>query len=282
MAKSVFLSLVLSALCAIGARAASPAEIPFHFTDGFICLEARVAQSPEPLSLLLDSGASESVLNLRTAQRLHLPLGNTQTVRGVGVEVAAYHLRGVHATANGVPLTSIPLALDLSAAEQLCSYPVDGLIGVGFFKDRVVQIDYTHHVLRIAPSTKATRVTKADRLPLKVINGVMCVPIGVNESAPRWARFDTGCNDSLHWVVPRPARHGDRNAISIGFITDTEDSSLTSVSFGQHVLNPVKTVLHGRPMFPAEGGLVGNGLLSQFTVTVDYRHGTVLLEDAPH
>jgi len=260
------------------AATTQPVEIPFTFTDGFIRVEAHVSQSAEPLYLLLDSGAGASVLSLRTAQRLHLPLGKTQSVRGVGVEAAARHLDGVEAAANGVTLSPIPLAVDLSSADQLCSRPVDGLIGVSFFKNRVVQIDYIHHVLRITP---AAPVSVAERLPVKMLNGILCVPVGVNDSKARWTRLDTGCNDSLHWVIPRPGSHGDHNAVSIGFVTDTSDTSLTSVSLGKRALHPVKTALHSTPLFPGEAGLLGNGILSQFTVTVDWPNRQVLLEEAP-
>jgi len=257
---------------------ASPVEIPFTFTDGFIRLEARVPQSDEPVYLLLDSGAGVSVLSLRTAQRLHLPLGGTQNVRGVGVDVAAYHLQGVRATANSADLAELPLAVDLSSADELCSRPVDGLVGVDFFRNRVVQIDYTHRRVRILSETPASA---GDRLPVRFINGVMCVPVRVNDSTKRWARFDTGCNDALHWVIPRPAAHGDRNAVSIGFITDDSDTALMTVLLGTHALRTVKTALHGRPIFPGEAGLVGNGVLSQFIVTVDWPNHQVLLADAP-
>jgi len=253
-------------------------EIPFHFTDGFISIEARVPQSAEPLNLLLDSGASASVLDLRAAQRLHLPFGKTESVRGVGVDAAAYHLRGVQATANGLPLAEIQLAVDLRSADDLCSRPVDGLIGVEFFKNRVVQIDYTHRQLRIISSSPAPG---SERLPIKLLNGIMCVPVGVNDSTARWTRLDTGCNDALHWVIPRQGNHTDHGAVSIGFVTDPNDSTLTTVSLGSHALNPVETILHGHPLFPGEAGLLGNGVLSQFTVTVDWPHRQVLLEDAP-
>lgn len=274
---SIF-ALAFAALAALPAAAApqQPAEIPFTFTDGFIRVEAHVPQSAEPLHLLLDSGAGASVLSLRTAQRLRLPLGKTESVRGVGVEAAARQLGGVVASTNGVTLASIPLAVDLSAADQLCSEPVDGLIGVDFFKNRVVQIDYAHHTLRIAAS--APKVA-AERLPVKTINGIMCVPVGVNDSTVRWTRLDTGCNDALHWVVPKPAGHGAHNAVSIGFITDDGDTSLTSVSLGKRSLRTVKTALHGTPLFPGEAGLLGNGILSQFLVTVDWSNHQVLLAE---
>jgi hypothetical protein len=255
-----------------------PLEIPFTFTDGFIRVQARVPQSAEPLSFLLDSGAGASVLSLRTAQRLHIPLGKTESVRGVGVNAAARHLTGVDATANGVMLSNVSLAVDLSSADELCSKPIDGLIGVGFFKDRVVQIDYTRRVLRIGAGAPTTA---SERLPVKMMNGIMCVPVGVNDSTNRWTRLDTGCNDSLHWVIPRPASRGNHDAVSIGFVTDTNDTSLTSVSLGKRALRTVKTALHGSPLFPGEAGLLGNGILSQFLVTVDWPNRQVLLTDAP-
>jgi hypothetical protein len=132
--------------------------------------------------------------------------------------------------------------------------------------------------LRIAA---ATPKTAAERLPVKTMNGIMCVPVAVNDSTVRWTRFDTGCNDALHWVIPRSAAHGDHNAVSIGFVTDDSDTSLTSVSLGKRSLRTVKTALHGTPLFPGEAGLVGNGILSQFLVTVDWPNRQVLLEDAP-
>jgi hypothetical protein len=276
-AAAVALLLFVAALPA--AVASSPTvEIPFTFTDGFIRIEARLPQSEEPVHLLLDSGAGASVLSLRTAQRLHLPLGRTETVHGVGVDVDAYHLRGVCATAEGATLASIPLAVDLSSADALCSEPVDGLIGVDFFRNRVVQIDYTHHRIRLfAPAP----VRATERLPMKVFNGMICVPVGVNDSTPRWTRFDTGCNDALHWVIPRATPPGEHEAVSIGFITDESDTALTTVLLGRQQLRPIKTALHSRPIFPGEAGLLGNGVLSQFTVTVDWPSRQVLLENAP-
>jgi len=276
---SLFPALLLVAAAILPANAATtPVEIPFTFTDGFIRLEVHVPQSVEPLHLLLDSGAGASVLSLETAQRLHLPLGKTENVQGVGVEVAAYHLRGVRASAKGVNLAEIPLAVDLSAAAELCSEPVDGLIGVDFFRDRVVQIDYVHHKLRLSATAPGKT---ADRLPIRFLNGVMCVPLSVNDSPNRWARFDTGCNDALHWVIPRSNPHGDHNAVSIGFVTDESDTALLSVMLGRHPLHTVKADLHSRPIFPGEAGLLGNGILSQFTVTVDWPNRQVLFEDAP-
>jgi len=152
------LALVLFCLAAFAepVLAEPVVEIPFRFTDGFICIEARLAQSSRPLNLMLDSGAGASVLSLRTARRLKLKIARAENVRGVGSEAAAYQFDPVYATAGGVALPKTTLAVDLSMADELCSRPVDGLVGVDFFRDRVVQIDYKRRCLRFI-STFARR-----------------------------------------------------------------------------------------------------------------------------
>ena len=70
----------------LSARAASPSLNEFHFEHrgGLIWVKVSVPQSAEPLNFLLDSGAGASVINLRTAQRLGVKLGQRVDVRGVG------------------------------------------------------------------------------------------------------------------------------------------------------------------------------------------------------
>jgi len=263
---------------ALGGAEPGPAEIPFSFDDGFIIFEARVASTGEPLNLLLDSGAGASVLSLRTARRLKVKLGAAEGVRGVGSQASAFHIDPVRVTAGSIPLPAIPLAIDLSMADDLCSRPVDGLIGVDFFKGRVVQVDYAHRRLRLAGAD--TGSVGGERLPVKVQNGILCVPVGVNDSQPRWTRLDTGCNDALHWVVPRPQERGRRAGVSIGFVTNPNDTTLMTVSLGAQSVDKVKTSLHGRPLFEGEAGLLGNGLLSRFTVTVDWPNQQVILGES--
>lgn len=275
MPKTSLVLLLLLSMAFSAFAGAESGEIPFHFGDGFICFEARVTPTGEPLYFLLDSGAGVSVLSLRAARRLKVKLGVAESVRGVGSQASAFHIEPVRSAAGAVALPAIPLAVDLSMADELCSHPIDGLIGVDFFKGRVVQIDYARRCLRF-PGPEAVPST-GERLPVKFQNGIMCVPVGVNDSQPRWTRFDTGCNDALHWVIPKPQERKGRAGVSIGFVTSPNDTALMSVTLGSHAVNQVKTSLHGRELFEGEAGLLGNELLSRFTVTVDWPHQRVVL-----
>jgi hypothetical protein len=261
----VFLSLAISAV----AR-----DIPFDFVDGYILVHASV--NAHPVTLLLDSGASASVLSLKAVRRLHLRLGNPQPVDGVDAGATAFSIMPVTASAQSTQLGEIALAIDLRNAARLCSAPIDGLIGAGFFDGRVTQIDYANHRLRLlgrAPVEGAT-------LPLLAKNGVYCLPVSVNGSRPRWTRLDTGCNDALHWVVPRVAAAPQRRGASIGFITDTSDESLVNIRLGDLTLPHVAAALHGAPIFPGEAGLLGSEVLSQYRVTIDTREHRILFAPA--
>ncbi|MGA3170861.1 MAG: retropepsin-like aspartic protease [Chthoniobacteraceae bacterium] len=269
--------LMILALSLLGLSAEAARDIPFDFVDGYILLHASV--NAHPVTLMLDSGASASVLSLQAARRLHLALGGAQPVDGVDANATAYDIGPVNATASGVALDEIGLAIDLRNAAQLCRERVDGLIGANFFRGRVTQIDYAHGWIRLLGNAPEQGVS----LPLRARNGVFCLPVSVNGSRPRWTRLDTGCNDAVHWVVPRMAATDGPRGVSVGFITDTADETPVSVRLGRLMLPGVPAVLHGSAIFPGEAGLLGSEVLAQYLVTIDARTpqlGRILLASA--
>jgi hypothetical protein len=270
--------LLFLAMAAFARGAEAPAqEIPFQLHDGFILIRARLRQSAEPMNFLLDSGAGASVLDLRSAKRLRVPLGAPMEVRGVESKSTAYRIPPIQATDRNARIATISLAVDLTNAEKICSEPVDGLIGVDFFANRIVQIDFAARVIRFPAKADPAG---GQTLPIRYRSGTMCVPVSVNGSHPRWTRFDTGCNDALHWVIPRSRDAAPAQGLSIGFLTDTRDQALTSVRLGNQSLECVETTLHGHELFRGEAGLLGNGVLSRFTVTVDAGKRRIVLEQA--
>lgn len=271
---SLILSVLLSILPFSARAAEAPAEIPFNYVDGFILVKAQIEGTGASLTFLVDSGASTAVVSLKAARRLHLPLGGTESVRGVGADALAYHLPALPVIANGVTLSKLHLAVDLHNASALCSREIDGLIGIDFFKGRIVQIDYAKERLQLLKSAPRDF---ACRLPLRVLNGIFCAGIEVNGSQPRWTRVDTGCNDALHWVVPNTSAPETRG-VSIGFITDQQNLTRAAVQLGPVSLGDVQTSLHGEPLFPGESGLLGNGILSKWVVTIDGVHRELSLQ----
>lgn len=253
-----------------------PGEIPFQFRDGLIWIQVAVPQSANRLSFLLDSGANVSVLDLRVAKQLGLKLGRLVEVRGVSVQTFGSWPVSLPGTAAAVPLPENLLALDLGRLSRSCTCSVDGLLGADFFIGRVVQIDFEREIIRLL--REAPTPAGGDTLPLEVRRGVFRVPVGVNKAALQWARLDSGCASGLEWVLADQPASIDSFKISIGLAETRIPQALMNVRLGNQV-HEVLVGVHERELFPAEHGLLGNGLLSRFgRVTVDEPGHHLILE----
>ena len=140
-------------------------EFPIQLREGFIWADVHAEGLTEPLHFLLDSGASVSVINLQTAKRMSLALGKRVCVQGVGASTTGFWPEHWAATAGEVRLPGDYLAVDLSALSGSCECPADGLIGMDFFRNRVVQIDFVARRVRLLPDAPVVR--GGNSLPLK-------------------------------------------------------------------------------------------------------------------
>lgn len=273
--------LPLLALIALAPHAASSAatlsEVPIHFSGGYLWLKVSAAGAAKPLQFILDSGAASSILNLNTARRLGLQLGDPQAVDGVHARSTAYPVDDFRAQSAGVALPRSLLALDFETLGIVCDRPIDGLLGADFFRGHVVQIDYAAGKLRLLD--RAEPGAGAEVLRIKGRNDCFCVPLRIAGRSRQWMRVDTGCNSTLEWFAGRSsfARAGET---SIGLAGGSVPYAETEVEIGNTRLNGVKTGIHEREIFPGEAGLLGNALLARFTVTIDARKKRLILEPA--
>ena len=254
------------------------AEFPFEVRSGLLWVQVNVPRSVEPLNFVLDSGASASVINLRTAKRLGLKLGRRVDVRGVGSATEGFWPQQLTAKAGEVALPREYLALDLAELSRACDCGVDGLLGADFFQGRVVQLDFGERKIRLLRSSEVTG--NAGVVDLKVSRGVMLAAVGVNRGRPQWLRVDTGCASALQWVAGAGKGTSAKGTVSVGLTALNIPTTTTTVTLGEMVFDAVPTGLHQRPIFSGESGLLGNGLLSRFErVTIDTKAGRLVLEN---
>ena len=232
-------------------------------------MESRTSRSDRPLRFVIDSGASRSVIDLATARELKVPLKGRVDVQGVNSKVRGYWPAPLKAETESIALPSEYLALDLSGLSGKCASHIDGLIGLDFFRDRIVQIDFETLTLRIlnnvADDTAAISVSMETR-PCG-----LRVALTVNGRNEQWMRVDTGCVSPLQWVAPqiRPEECLGRR-VAVGLTRLSLAESVTSVELGSVKFEGIKTAIHPRPIFPGEAGLLGLGLLREFKrVTID-------------
>ncbi|HEX6565967.1 MAG TPA: aspartyl protease family protein [Chthoniobacterales bacterium] len=256
------------------ARSETFAVIPFEYRDGFIWIKVNALSRNGPLNFILDSGASASVVDLAQARTLGIAIGKPEKVQGVNGQALAYAVDNFCGTCCGVTLSTSLLAVDLKALSDCCHHSIDGILGADFFRGRTVQINFRAHEVRILKNCDF-ELANCEKLPIKVCNSAFCVPVRVGHGPIQWVRLDTGCDSALEWVRAKEQRSFSKQ--------EPTEQSLSSAKFVTSDLQigkqhyAVRTILHAKPIFSGEAGLLGNGLLEKFCLTIDEPRRQVIL-----
>lgn len=143
-------ALLLGAVCAAAAAAEKEtrfvAELPFRDCEGLICIDVAL-DGNRPRSLMLDTGNANSTLLSEVARELNWTLQPVQ--RGADA-VSGIYSGGEHRVGLGALQAQGGFFVFDRALLGEHRPPVDGSIAVDFFKDRVLEIDYPHHRLRVS------------------------------------------------------------------------------------------------------------------------------------
>jgi aspartyl protease len=260
----------------VSAQAKVPSEISFQYRDGLIWLKVHVAGKSKPLNFLLDSGAGISGIDLQTSRSLGVQLRNRQNVQGVNGQGFGYRVNDLQAVSGGIVLPRSVLAMDLCRLSSYCKRPVDGILGVDFFRGRIVQIDFNEGRVRLLKK-RDLNLANCEILPIKICNDAFCIPVRVGGNPAQWTRLDTGCDAALEWVVSgiERARTG-KTSIALSGAPVRYIS--TSVQLGKQYFSAVPTGVHEEQIFRGEAGLLGNALLSKFRLTIDEPRSRVIFE----
>ena len=198
-------------------------------------------------------------------------------MQGVNGQDFAYRVNDLQAASGGIALPKSVLAIDLRRLSGSCQQPVDGILGVDFFRSPIVQIDFTEGRVRILEKCDPN-LANCEILPIRMCNDAFCVPVRVVGNPAQWMRLDTGCDSALEWAVSKTERQRTGGS-SIGPSGASVRHIKTSVQLGQQGFKAVTTGVHSEPIFPGEAGLLGNGLLSKFRLTIDEPGNTVIFEN---
>jgi predicted aspartyl protease len=257
--------------------------VPFAWTPGQI--EVAVTVNGTPATFVLDTGSEYSVVSERLAHRLALTL----------------ETGGVRDFANGVTLGVGPLTL---TGQRVMLMPFDsfyargrqieGLLGYDVFDRYAVKIDWLGKTLTFwepsdfVPPTVAevVPITFAGRLP--VVSSTL--HLGGDRRLPVRLMVDTGASQSIMLRHPFATQHG-----LLALATrDTTTPSLASgtrrmvelpsdqLTIGGWTFERPQVLAFTEPVgaagSTATDGLIGNTLLSRFTLYVDYARKRLLFE----
>ena len=283
-------ALAASALCACS-RSSVIADVPVDLLTNLMIVEGRINGS-EPLSFIVDTGASASVLHRARAEQLRLPLRNKEDATTGGGTVEAVQIQGAALSIGEVTLQNLPLvAIDLTALQAGLGAPVDGIVGFDLFERFVVDMDYKARRLRLHDPQRWTG-SVGEVVPIELEEQIPFVRVGLTsqKGSPAHARLelDTGQTGSLTLTQPfvdanRLLDVDQRTlAITTGAILAGQVSArvvrLGSVRLGSTTIaSPTANITPDAAGAATITGILGGEVLRRFHVVIDYSRKRIVL-----
>jgi hypothetical protein len=272
-------------------------RVPFDFSKSEIAIDATV--NGEPLYILLDTGVDPSVIDLKSAEALHLKIerkaadevsgyGNTEkptalptTVQGFAISEQKFE--------NFDALTT-----DLSALSAKYGRRLDAVVGYSFLRDKIILIDYPGRTLLLLGRPSAARsVTKSCRAkwsaPMRLSDeNFPLIPQLRLGDAVISATLDTGSSGSITLNEGALDMPGVRSALvqkgeakAGGFLGEEKREEYVfnkPVGFGRFELPPGAAVsLRNVKGDSSNLANIGNKLFAAMglKMMLDYRHRTM-------
>jgi len=116
--------------------------IPFTARTNVIWVTVNSPDSKRPLTFLLDTGASASVLSLKTAKELGLALEKGRDVCVVGGMTPTWVAMNFKGDVKGRQFNSKMVAMDLDYTAWSFSHRMDGIVGLDFLTSKSVAMDF--------------------------------------------------------------------------------------------------------------------------------------------
>lgn len=269
----------------------NPVVVPFEFRRDHIMVPARVNELG-PLSLLLDTGYGMTMLSAAHAQTLALPRRGSITIVGIAGESPADVLEGPTFDFTGTawkPRRVAALPSDGRSRRR------DGILGSGFFRRYVVEIDPWEKHLRLHEPSSFDYKGRGETIPLTFKSSTPIVTAQVRLAdqslVEAQLEIDTGCDSALclgrHFADAHSLLGTNTsptgNRVGVGGGTSTKVGRLPALKLGHLTVEKPSAnfFLQGSPADPPLAGHIGLELLRAYKVTFDYARKRMILETKP-
>jgi tetratricopeptide (TPR) repeat protein len=244
----------------------------------------------KPLRLLVDTGASGIILNRIGADKNELErLGRFQT-RGIGDEGGRLSHAGIAETCEFGPLHYKNCVVHIVEENDVVGR--DGLVGLDFFSDFLVELDFEKGKIRLSPHPQRPpneqgydRTITAGFTPVFQLGHHLLIPTRVNESEEGLFVMDTGAAisniDSTFAKSVSKVRSDDQLRVrglsgKVNKVSTADRAVLDFARFRQTNVDLPAFDLNSRKNVAIRmAGIIGMRVLGLFRLTIDYRNGLV-------
>ena len=272
----------------------SALRIPLEEDDGHIFLKVRINDSG-PVWFTLDTGATQSVIDLRYAESLGLKSESRRRIGGAGGYEEASIFTNVSIKLPGADLYNQTLwGLSLDAIASANGREIAGILGYDLFKRFVVDIDYAAKLMGLHEPLAYEYRGTGQSIPLNVQHdGAIYVKARVQAPGgkPIEGEFviDTGGNRILLLARSFVEQHRIMESVGktlavkgggVGGEIHLAMGRLKSLELGRFVItNPLTGFTRvGEIADAGKAGNIGGGFLRRFRVIFDYSRKRMILE----
>lgn len=272
--------------------------IPFQHRSGHITIP--VTLNGEHTTAIFDTGASGNGISESFLQRHEgdYELGRRITVRGV------YGQRRVHLV-NGIRIGMFGSEFNIGELMPMRIGGFDLLVGLPFFENYIVQIDYPNNRMRLIDH-ESLDLRKAANVKMRHESSSShpIVKVNLNGEYEPWLTLDTGNNSSILMSRIDASRLGwledyestDTRGVGINaIVAENERFYLPTIQIGPYTLENVAVTVPRKGQKSNIGwdshrgvsrqikrskskGLLGYDVLKHFVVTIDLKRSLLHLE----
>ena len=275
-------------------------KIPFKLVNNLIIVPVEI--NGVSLDFLLDTGVEQTIL-FSLENETSIEFNDVQKIKikglGTGEAIDAYHTRR-----NLVKIGSyvdksheiyIILDQDINFSAQL-GIPVYGIIGSNFFKNNIVEVEYSsknifvyHHDSKKIKQ----KLSKYEKIPISielekpyVIGEIILNDYKIQAKL----LIDSGGSDAI-WLFQNTEKiqvpeANFQDFLGKGFSGDIfgKRSRIASIQFGTHIINsptisfPEDSAYESVSLVKGRNGSVGSEILKRFNIIFDYMNSVIYLK----
>lgn len=280
------LALFLPGLLSTMAADSNSVTVPIELRRGHVMVPVKVGGTN--LSFLLDTGYGMTMLRADHAEALALQRRGSMTIVGIAGEAPADVFEGPSFNIGGKAWK--PRRVAGLATGEGRSRRRDGILGSGFFRSFVVEIDPKARTITLHEPSGFKYSGSGEVLALRFQGSTPIVSSAVvltnGSEAKADFEIDTGCTGGLcigkhfvdaHDLVPT-GREGERRGVGGG--ARTRGGYIPALRLGRLTVEKpaAEFFLEGSPADPPLAGHIGAEVLNNYRVIFDYSRRRMILE----